>query len=543
MLRRPLCVVLLAVAMTGAQIPSLVSATRLTADPLHAGDTIRFSFALRDSIGLLPGLRCDSVYYVDSLAPPPYSSAVRAPVVVLGDATQLAVGRTFEFAAGGRQCYRDGADTIGLVYTDLPSDPTVPHTLRARLRGVEFAWPPFLVYPGSANYVLLSVNGQVAVDTVRLTAPRDMLVVEARTYDEFGNARGAEPCSWSVTGTLTPTMGVDTALSRLFYETAQTTVGQQGWIIARYPTGTIADSVYVVVTVPPSTVASAKTLDADADGYLDGVRIGLSGVRACDFVSSLTPANVQSAFEVTLGQRSWVVDSAVCLASQDTAGNCFVLALTEDTAGGPIQTDWRPHLSVSGIAGLADVAALECADGAGPVVAGVTVFMLGCPGVRDTLFVTISGALSAQARSGIASQPAWQLFGMSICSSGVPLDDSVCQRLLDSTVSVRASVDTTVPNTCIWTLVQRQVGGLSCLSIRQSALDKFEDLSGNCALETNVPRAGGALLVMDRPCPQAYEEPSSSSDCGCGAGAEAAFLPPVVFSAGAWWRRRKARRR
>jgi hypothetical protein len=197
-------------------------------------------------------------------------------------------------------------------------------------------------------------------------------VFVTRGYDRWGNPRGSELANWSTTPNLhTPTR--TDSVWRIFYETSQVVSGETGWLRAAGVNNTDAsDSVYVLITEPPTRLIYALTLDTNANGYLDGLELHFLREVAL-------PAHPTALIEDLLVENTRTgarLDAMSIIGAGGTmTDSVFVVSLREDSSGNVPQTSWMPLVSFSGLAGVTDADAMAAIDGAGPVVWRVTKYL------------------------------------------------------------------------------------------------------------------------------------------------------------------------
>jgi hypothetical protein len=125
----------------------------------------------------------------------------------------------------------------------------------------------------------------------------------------------------------------------------------------------IGDSVYVIIKGPPSSLDSAVTRDYNGNGYLDAIELYFNK-------SVSIPADYSMDSIIVIGGITFRVDSIGGVKPAGASGTRFVLYLHEDstTRAGVPQTNWRPRITIRGLADAGEIIDYACIDGAGPVI-------------------------------------------------------------------------------------------------------------------------------------------------------------------------------
>jgi hypothetical protein len=347
--------------------PSLVQFDILTpAEQRIAGDTILAVVKITNRTGLVPGTYC---YSADSAQGPAVyqtllESGSRPPATITVDGVTTRLNKFPGDSIKDEECFHNGLDTIRIVLYNAAFTKDSMQQLFVKINGLKAASEAFSLLPARlATIRLEDVSGVDIGDSLVLHYPDGSKTICATGYDIYGNRRqDAEYCNWTATGTLHPIMR-NTNAQRIYYEASGVTASESGRIralAADTSYGVIGDSVFVSIVGPQPRLVSAKTADANGNGYLD--EIILTFDKKVEF-----PYN--AAVKVWYGDIVFSVDS-INKRPQDSS-TVFVVFLAEQKNGEP-QTAWRPLCSISGVPGVEPVDSMECEDGAGPVVWSVS---------------------------------------------------------------------------------------------------------------------------------------------------------------------------
>jgi hypothetical protein len=133
--------------------------------------------------------------------------------------------------------------------------------------------------------------------------------------------------------------------------------------IMTFSIGAFSHSLFARTNIGPlSMLTQAVTGDANGNGYLD--RIILHYDQEVTFPLNDDVKNLAS---IKFNSFTFSVDSISAAASLSRTDSVFIMYLHELENNIP-QTGWIPIISIAGIAGIAPITNLLCADGAGPVI-------------------------------------------------------------------------------------------------------------------------------------------------------------------------------
>ena len=325
-----------------------------------AGDTILAITRIKNKDGLVPGLWCDSVMYMNALGtggrPKPTVDGVN-----MGD-------KIYE-------CFVDGVDTVKYVLYYAPVSNDSLERVSVYLGSLSAVSEPFKVYPGKLAELRLQDFSGRDLDSISLVSPTGSKLIIAVGYDAYGNYRGAEVSDFSVSGNLHE-IEKGKQVTRIFYESGSVKYEESGYIKAVAIGGKgeqVRDSVYVRISGSPATLVSAITQDSSGDGILDGIilvfdrKVTLeSGMRMLLSNGSykLVPVEIVG---ISSGSRGVVNEVSGELQGNVGADSVFKVVLKESNTNIP-QTGWEPSLTISNQGGIVGVNGYTVTDGAGPVI-------------------------------------------------------------------------------------------------------------------------------------------------------------------------------
>jgi hypothetical protein len=360
--------------------PSTATFTLITppADRI-AGNTILAVVTISNHDGLVPGKYC---YPANGAAS--YSDSLGKGTLPDPTDTTSAGGGIINTPPGGGtnttpECFTNGLDTVKIVlyrapYTDASMGGVdTLHQLTVNLKGITATTGPFKLLPaGLYRLQLESATGQHLTGTYSMSYPNGQLMAYSIGYDIYGNKRGKENSNWSVNQTLHPLVQTSN-IPQVYYDASTVTDGEAGFLMARAPRtynglkDSVSDSLFVVITGPPSSLDSAVTRDVNGNGYLD--RIELYFNKSVTF-----PADFSMDSLIIVGNITFKVDSIGGVKPAGKTGTNFVLYLHEDslTKPGVPQTSWRPRVTIRSLANAGQIESYPAIDGAGPVIWKVT---------------------------------------------------------------------------------------------------------------------------------------------------------------------------
>ena len=340
--------------------PTNVTVTILTStDKLIAGEPIEVMVTITNEDGLVPGEYCfgsDSstrVVYTDTLG----NGGRPRPFVVIG-------GDTLWMGDDGDQCFSNGRDTIAvtLFYVPLTDDST--HRINVSLGNLKGSSIPFVLKPGPIDSLALETsNGTPIGDTLTLRYPGDAKRIYAIGYDRYGNRIGPYKSNWGVDSTL---HAIDEGMNTEYivysaYNVSENEAGTITAVPADIGDTDIKANVFVKIVGPLIKLETARTRDANGNGYLDQIELTFS--RAISFPEDYDISDMV----IRYGDDVFMVDSII--GTGRGADSVWVVALREIDNNKP-QTNWTPYVSF----GIDDNVMLDSAqsrvalDGAGPVV-------------------------------------------------------------------------------------------------------------------------------------------------------------------------------
>jgi fibro-slime domain-containing protein len=330
-----------------------------------AGDTIFAIVRIYNKDGLVPGTWCyygdTGVVYQDALGS---GGGKRPQPIVIGDNQTNPLNQVPSQTFKTNECFENGIDTIKFVLYYAPYKSDTAHQIFVSLGGLMANTDPFILLPAKLDSLSLEdVNGNAIPDPLTLQYPTGSKVIVAMGYDRFGNKRGPENSSWTVTNTLHPVTN-GTNVSRIYYESSTSTHNENGWLKATAQ-GNISDSIWVKITGHQGSLDSAVTQDADGDGYLDRIILYFDRM-----VTLPTDPNFISSIGLSYGNTIFRVDSIG--GGIGRTDSVFILYIKEDSSSAKPQTAWTPYLSISGIIGADTIYNFKTTDGAGPVIWKVT---------------------------------------------------------------------------------------------------------------------------------------------------------------------------
>jgi hypothetical protein len=359
--------------------PSTATFTLITPPAARiAGDTMLAVVTISNHDGLVPGSYC---YPANTGQPASYQDMLGKGAMPDPTIT-TSIGSTIINAPPGgtntvAECFKNGVDTVKIVLYRAPyanasmGGVDTLHQLTVNLKGITAATGPFKLLPAGLNRLQLeSATGLHLTGTYSMSYPNGQLMAYSIGYDIYGNKRGKEPSNWSVNQTLHP-LTQTSNVSQVYYDASALMNQEMGFLMARMLRtymglqDSVSDSLFVVISGPPSSLDSAVTRDANGNGHLDEVMLYFNKKATLP-----SDPNFPASIGLAYGSVAFKVDSiGGGLGRADTV---FTLYLREDSSTGKPQTSWRPYLSITGVIGAGDIPAFRTIDGAGPVIWKVT---------------------------------------------------------------------------------------------------------------------------------------------------------------------------
>ncbi len=328
-----------------------------------AGDTILAIIRIENRNGAINGIYCftsDSATGAAVYQTLLTSGTTRPPATTTVDGQQAILNKFPKDSIKLDQCFLNGIDTVRFVLYNAPFTKDSVQQLFVSLGTLKTSSESFTLLPGKlATIRLEDVRGNDLGDTMVLHYPTETKTIIAQGYDGYGNRRNtAEYCNWSTNGTL-HTISRNLNQQRIYYESVNVTGNETGHITA-VATDTAkpikTDSVFVRIIGPKAKLVSAKTLDRNGNGYLDGIIL--------TFNKKVTlPA--ASLFKIWNGSTEFSIDNLDKTPAESSS--VFIAYLSEQVTGEP-QTAWKPSVSFSGIQDIDAADSILCQDGAGPVI-------------------------------------------------------------------------------------------------------------------------------------------------------------------------------
>lgn len=338
----------------------------LTQNP-RAGDTIIAVIRIRNKDGLVPGIYCypqtsgSKGLFTDNLVSP----STKPPAeVITGEDTAIVNNANAVTKDSASLCFDGGVDTIKIVLFNAPNNKDSTHTLTVNLGNITASTQPISLKPGVLdsfdiqNYQFQSISSIALRDS--------FIVLYAIGYDRFGNKIGTDSSGtvdWTTTGTL---HSIENGQNRasIYYSTANSTDDETGFIIASISERNISDTVVCDLSGPRATLLHAYTMDANGNGYLDGIELHFGRAINLPCSSSVTLIHVLGNF---------VVDSiGGCGGDRDSV---FMVYLHDDhlsSSSDQLQTGWKPLITITGVEDAATITLRATEDHAGPVISRVT---------------------------------------------------------------------------------------------------------------------------------------------------------------------------
>ena len=150
-----------------------------------------------------------------------------------------------------------------------------------------------------------------------------------------------------------------------YYSAAEVVNNEQGTIIATSTTNTaVKDSLRVYIRGPRTKLLEALTLDRNANGYLDAIKLTFDKKTAFPTEYDLSKIVLRAYVN---GVNTFFTVNRIEPAPGDSATE-FILYLDENTSQKTGQTGWLPLLTIDGMSGVERIVNFECSDGAPPVV-------------------------------------------------------------------------------------------------------------------------------------------------------------------------------
>lgn len=369
----------------------------------------------------------DSAKYSDEIG-----AGGRMPPFIIIDSTKRAFDEDGILVA---QCFgKEGGDSVDFILHYAPESPDSLHRISVDLGGIAGSTPPFRLLPGTVDSIDILVD-EKSVDEAVLTY-NSGTVLKLIGYDKYGNYVGRVDGLWNTTGNipeLVKTMG-----SQIYYEIPSLLRDADGHIYARkincVPNSsvcdTIVDSVHVTIIPKPGSLSEVTTLDHDADGYLDALRLRFDKpvvLPATLYDSAASNHHFTVMYDSKYGPVEFTVAGV-----EGTPGmkdSVFILRLNQNMEYDIPQTDWQPEITIRDLGdGIQDVVEPAIAkDGAGPVIWSVTrIASSGGDRKKDVIVVAFSEEIKRADGSpfGYGSHPE-DVFNVWADSSGrrVPAND------------------------------------------------------------------------------------------------------------------------
>jgi hypothetical protein len=289
------------------------------------------------------------------------------------------------------QCFYDGKSYMKTVVYYAPSDPDSMQQIfgnfgifkGAPLRGES---DKFVVVAGDLAAITIHYSDETPVTgKITLQAPDETVTLISIGWDEFGNRIGRTPANWtSDEGNLHDPAATNT--DRMVYQSDDVIYTEAGKIKATSALPgkeNISATVDMEITGLPTSLVSAKTVDNNGNGYLDGIELHFS--RKISFPSTYTVAELQTQFTVEEKENTQLTftvqginqpggielknDSVYTLMLQEDSSKTNTFIIGEKAYEEPLmQTGWRPEVTISSCPFIVDVSGLKTDDGAGPVI-------------------------------------------------------------------------------------------------------------------------------------------------------------------------------
>jgi len=322
-------------------------------DQRIAGDTIIAVTRIKNKDGLVPGSWCDSATYQNALG----TGGRPNPTV---DGVNMGTSMY--------ECFQDGIDTVKYVLYYAPVDPDSLEKVMVTFEGLSAVSEPFTLHPGALARLSLEDGNGAEIDVINLNYPSGAQPIVAIGYDAYGNRRGPESSAWTTDGTL---HAIDNPVGSQIYYTASSVKGNESGYIHASATGaggkTVSDSAWVTITGPAPKLVSAVTQDSSGNGYLDHI------ILHFDKPTSLTDTTV---ITITTQDKKYVIQVDSVWGRTSAVDTVFVVTLIEPKSGDPDygmpETDWRPLITITGMAGVNPIRNDTTTDGAAPVIWSVT---------------------------------------------------------------------------------------------------------------------------------------------------------------------------
>jgi hypothetical protein len=386
-----------------------------------------------------------------------------------------------------------------------------------------------------ASIVIEDADANPVTGTIKLQHPLDTIALFSAGYDSLKNRIGLVKCNWSANSILHPIEAADSTTG-IIYRSAIISSDEFGNISAVSIDNQFAfDMVHMEITGPAAGLWQALSLDENGNGLLDAIDARFT--RPINlFVDTVLGASI----EIKYRHPNTVIALMVSDIEIEDSNTTAIVHFFEDTAALPgiLQSNWKPEISFRNNPEIHQDSAIECMDGAGPVISGV-MSVTNKDSTQNRITVTFSENIRGYEGNNL--QPTSRPFILfHVCQ--INTNDTLYMDSMLSDIDTFAEVDS---NRVVFYMGKGQtLNNSHYLKIKTTPRAPIRDAAGSPIFGPgNSPSSLNRMVrvkVTDSDTSGQTDTGSeSTSNCGCGSSAGLAFLPPFAIKAGRLFRRRK----